>query len=120
MTERPGTTQSHDFDGDVFDALTAAGWMFPETPAEVQQVEQELEQTPVHLPKHLANASSVFGRINRPPVNKDMTCPLQFPRDQEIAKGLARAARDGGDISQDLADRMRRDRLKAQEDENGQ
>jgi len=120
MKDNCGTTGGAEFDKDVYDALEAAGWMFPETPDGVEQAEKELGQGTIELPDRLSNASGVFDDIRQSPAEESEGRTIQFPRDENIARSLARAARDGGDISEELADRMRQDRQRAQEQDDGQ
>ena len=95
MKENPGTTESYEFDRDIYDALDAAGWMFPETPDDVERAEKEMEQNSIKLPDHLSIASAVFDEMCNSPADESDNCTIRFPHDENIAKNLARAARDG-------------------------
>lgn len=108
-----------EFDKDVYEALRAAGWMFPETPIEVEKIEQELAENSVELPEHLADAARVFNMIRPPLADNNVDKVLPFPRSNEISSNLARAAREGGNISKDIAERMQQDRKKARDKANG-
>jgi hypothetical protein len=98
--------------------LRAAGWTFPENPAEVEQVEQEHAENPVELPEHLSDAAKVFNKIHLPQANINSKAVLPFPRNSDARSELARAAREGGKISKNLADRMHKDRRKAEDQVN--
>ena len=71
-TARSAITDANAFDRDVYDALVAGGWMFPETPSEVEQAERELEQAPIRVPDHLTSASDVFAKMGQPVVMNDI------------------------------------------------
>ena len=120
MTKNDKIKNGTDFDKEIYEVLRAAGWMFPETPAEVEQVEQEHAENPVELPEHLADAAKVFNMIHLLPANNKSKKVLPFPQSNDVHSALAQAAREGGDISKELADRMRQDRRKARDQANGQ
>ena len=91
---------------EVFAALRRLGWTMPVTTTEVERAEQELEQHPVTLPDSLRNPDSVFQRLHNPePANNGDTSSLN-----DCEQNLARAAREGGNISPETEQQMQRDR----------
>lgn len=115
MTKNDGIKDGTEFDKEVYETLRTAGWTFPETQAEVEQVEQEHVENPVELPEQLCDAAKVFDIMNLRPSGNNPEVVLPFPQSKDAHSDLARAAREGGEISKDLAERMRRDRKKARD-----
>ena len=108
-----------EFDKDVYTIMQTAGWLFPETPWEVEKIEKELEQNPVKLPDSISDASKVYNLMQgilNDGLSKAHSSDLA---NEDIRINLARAAREGSDISDDLAERMRKDRKKARDEMNG-
>lgn len=64
MTKSNNSQNAREFDEEVYEALRLAGWIFPETPTEVERMEQELAKNPAELPASLADASKVFDIIH--------------------------------------------------------
>jgi len=120
MTKNDRIKDVTEFDKEVYEALRAAGWTFPESPAEVEQVEREKAENPVELPEHLSDAAKVFNMMHLPLVDNNPKGVLPFPTSNSVRSNLGRAAREGSEISKDLADRMHQDRRKAEEQANGQ
>ena len=120
MTKNDRIKDGTEFDKEVYEALRTAGWTFPETPEEVEQVEQEHAENPVELPEHLSDAAKVFNMIHMPLADNNPERVLPVPRSNDVRSDLAQAAREGGEISKDLAERMRQDRRKARDQANGQ
>jgi hypothetical protein len=120
MTNDNQARSGPEFDGEVYETLRAAGWLFPETPSEVEEVEQEFADHPTELPEPLADAARVFEMIHLPPADRAPNRALHLPSSTDARSNLARAAREGGEISKDLAERMRQDRRKAGGQANGQ
>ena len=120
MTENDRIKDETEFDEEVYEALRAAGWTFPETPAEVEQVEQERAENHVELPEHLSDAAKVSDMIHTPLMDNNPERVLPVPRTNGVLSDLAQAAREGGEISEDLAERMRQDRKKARDQANEQ
>lgn len=95
---------------DVQAALVAMGWAPPGAEQEVDTVEAELRENPVELPAELADADAVF---NRPAPEADPTV-LRLPDAPDIDATLARAAREGGTVTPEIEELMRRDREAAE------
>lgn len=108
-----------EFDKDVYTFLQAAGWLFPETPWEVEKIEKELEHNRVTLPGSISDATKAYNLMQRS-LNTDLLkIHSTNSTNEDIRINLAHAAREGGDISEDLAERMRKDRKKARDEMNG-
>lgn len=120
MTKSNNSKNGPEFDKEVYEALRAVGWIFPETPAEVEQIEQELAKNPVGLPESLSDAAEVFDMIHLPSGTRRAGQVLHLPQSDDVRSNLARAAREGSDIAEDLAERMQQDRRKAEDLTNGQ
>ena len=118
MTKNDKIKNTTDFDKEVYEILRAAGWTFPETPAEVEQVEREHAENPVELPEHLSDATKVFNMMHLPLSDNNAEGGPPFSRSNSVHSNLARAAREGGEISKDLAERMHQDRRKAKDQAN--
>jgi hypothetical protein len=120
MTKNDKTKNGTDFDKEVYEILQAAGLTFPETPADVEQAEKEQTENPVELPEHLADAAKVLDMMHLKSSDANPKVVLPFSQSNDSRNNLARAAREGSDISTDLAQRMRQDRNKARGKTNGQ
>lgn len=118
MTGPNDNDRGTDFDDDVYDAMRRAGFVYPDTPEEVEKVERELAENPVLLPDQLADVSRVFDVISRPSATNAKDT-IRLPENPEIRIGLARAAREGQELSEDLIQRMRQDRKAAEGNEDG-
>lgn len=101
----------------VADALKSRKLTLPETEEEIAAAEAEIADQKEPLPPALqnpwgfldANARLKLRALERPPT------------DEEVERELARAARAGGTLTEEVLERMRRDRVaaeaKAKEDE---
>lgn len=91
--------------------LRQKGLTIPTTPDEVALAEAEIDEENVHLPESLQNPLAFLHKERQSNL-------LHFSQPQqgndEFREELARVARDGGEISEEIADRMRRDRLEAE------
>jgi len=101
--------------GDVHEALLAMGWVAPQREADVRRAEEDLPAQPAPpLPEALRDPQAVFdrpdGRADTPPV-----LPLPAGAD-DIEATLNRAAREGGRITPEIDQAMRRDRQAAERD----
>ena len=109
MAEDKDKTQQGSLEDQVHRAMKALGWLVPETDDEVAQAEAELEANPVPLPDKLLKVFPPFENV--PPSPE----PQSAGRSQrETEQHLARAAREGGDISAEVEERMKRDRERAE------
>jgi len=100
-------------------ALVREGKLLPVTDDELAQLEEEIAENPLPLPTTLQDPDAVFAR---PRGRK----PEFQPRARDIGpqRGagelLARAARDGGAISAEVEEEMRRQREKLAGAEDGE
>lgn len=108
-----------EFDKDVYTIMQTAGWLFPETPWEVEKIEKELEQNPVKLPELISDASKVYNLMQDLLSEGLSKAHSSDSTNEDIRINLARAAREGSEISEDLAERMLRDRKKARDEMDG-
>jgi len=98
----------------LYHALRLGGELLPASIEDVSKLEAEIEANPVALPESLRDASAVYEQIHtrtRPP----STIPL--PVQNNVAEGLARAAREGGEISSEVQAKMREDREAAEREQ---
>ncbi len=99
--------------GDVHEAIRSLGWVVPEYEDDVLRAEAELSAGAISLPGSLGNADAVFeGKASRGAVNVNLA---GLGTDTQVEEDLARAARKGGKITQEVEDRMRRDRQAAED-----
>ena len=98
--------------GDVREALSLLGWVAPQGEAEVARAEEELAEHPVRVPEELRDAAAVFGREDDG--GEVILGPLPSSASAYLDATLARAAREGGEITAEIEERMRRDREAAE------
>ncbi len=109
-TPRPRGEGERGLADDVYDALHSLGWIVPQTAADVLRAEAELAEAPPDLPAELQDAQAVLEGA-RP--RGGAARPLAFPPNADVDNTLARAAREGGQISPEVEEAMRRDRQAA-------
>lgn len=97
-------------------AARNAGWLMPETEDEVAQAELELAINPVPLPPELADPSAILNHLTG---CQSVPGPIRLRISADVETNLARAAREGSDISPDVEARMRADREAAERDADG-
>ena len=97
---------------DVHGALSSLGWVVPLSEAEVAHAERELAAQPVGLPEVLVDAKAASQHADR----ECHTVPVSLPYSGStyIDASLARAAREGGEITHEVEEAMRCDRQAAQ------
>jgi len=95
---------------DVRAALTVMGWAPPTSEDHVADVEARLRDEPVELPARLADPAAVLGS----PEPEAKTTVLHLPDAPDIDATLARAAREGGTVTPEIEEIMRRDREAAE------
>lgn len=99
----------------VYRLLRSAGWVFPKTPSEVDRTERELAQNPVLVPDDITNPYEILDWLEQgkaPTVSN----AIPLPENTELTQDLARAAREGNGIPDELEERMASDRRKAEQD----
>lgn len=96
----------------IDEAIAAMGWRVPVTDDEVARAEEALTAAPVAMPKALADPAAALARAPRegPPRG------IAFPADAEVDAAMSRAAREGGRLTPEVRETMRRDRQAAQDD----
>jgi hypothetical protein len=87
-------------------ALRRLGMAMPETVAEVAAAEEWLKQHPVALPPAILDPKAVL----RGPRRFELRRVQNADQAGETLEHLARAAREGGVISEEIEERMRQDR----------
>jgi hypothetical protein len=101
----------------VSDALRARKLTLPETEDEIAAAEAEIAHDREPLPLALQNAWGFLDANAR----LKLRAPESPPIDEEVERELARAARAGGTLTEEVLERMRKDRAaaeaKAKEDE---
>jgi hypothetical protein len=101
----------------VSDALKARKLTLPETEDEIAAAEAEIADQKEPLPPALQNPWGFLDANAR----LKLRAPESPPTDEEVERELARAARAGGTLTEEVLERMRRDRAaaeaKAKEDE---
>ena len=95
---------------DVRAALAAMGWVPPASEGDVAATEAQLREEPVELPARLADAAAV---LEHPAPGAEATA-LRLPDAPDIDATLARAAREGGTVTPEIEEIMRRDRAAAE------
>lgn len=98
--------------GDVREALSLLGWVVPRREQDVALAEEALTARRVALPEELRDAAAVFEREDDG--GEVVLGPLPSSASAYLDATLARAAREGGKISPEIEERMRRDREAAE------
>lgn len=98
-------------------ALATTGEVIPTTVDAVAAATKHLADNPVPLPAHLQDASAVLSRSipERGTVVPKNVVPFASAYDEAVEADLARAARKGGEISAETEQKMRRARVRAQQ-----
>ncbi len=124
-SRQPDKSSGNDADRlcqDVRVALKSMGWLVPESEEQVRQAEASLADSSAAIPEDLVDPEAVWRRASE--VSQSGSGSLGFPADQATEQHMARAAREGGEISPEIEDKMHRDRKDAEEpfdeDEHGQ
>jgi len=92
------------------------GWVLPQCEGEVARAEEELTALRIALPEELRDAAAVFEREDDEGEGEGEVIlgPLPSSASAYLDATLARAAREGGEISPEIEERMRRDREAAE------
>jgi len=100
----------------ILRAMRAEGWLAPETVPEVLEAEKALAENQMDV----SEASFEQARALLRAADTARVIPLSKPKAvrMDLSENLARAAREGGVISPEIEERMRRDR-DAAEAKNG-
>jgi hypothetical protein len=88
-------------------AIRAEGWLAPETEQEVLEAEKKLATERIMMPTSLDHPRGLLYRGGG-------ARPIHFPQPKiesaQETESLARAAREGGTISSEVEERMKKDR----------
>ena len=96
----------------VHAAMRSLGWTVPLRAEDVLSAEADLAEHAPDLPEELRDAERVFERAG--PRAEAARLVLPFPADADIDATLARAAREGGRLTGEIEEAMRRDREAAE------
>lgn len=104
--ETNNTTQNESI---IQKALRVGGFVFPQTPGEVEEFERQFGNTELFLPEKLKNLDFMDLNTTEPSFQQDLA---------PVAPNLAMAAREGSKLPDEMLERMRLDRaaLKANKD----
>lgn len=114
---QPDSEPLDELDRDIRAALETTGDVIPTTVEAVAAAAKNLAENPVPLPPHLHDASAVLNRslpARGAEVPKNVV-PFASAYDEAVEADLARAARKGGEISAATEQKMRRARVRAQQ-----
>ena len=114
MNSKKQSDSEKQFDILLYGAMKHTGWIIPQTIEEVFKAEEALEKESVVLPAEIADPYKLF---NRKKQGKIKTI-LFKGNDSNVASELSQAAREGGEISDIVRQRMKNDRLAAEEKNN--
>jgi len=102
-------TLKNNFEDSLEKSLKSLGYLFPSTEDEVEAFEKnnKIEEVPVHF----SSASTLLSKSKHTSINKKIKTAAN-----KSSENLARAARNGNNISEDIIKKMKSDRNHA---ENG-
>lgn len=112
MTSREKSKGSTSLGKLIHAALGEQGLNLPETADEIARAEEELAVSPPKLPVRLQDP---MGFLAPRPAQRLIPPARPLPV-SDVESDLARAAREGGDISTEVEAKMRADRLRAEAD----
>lgn len=98
------------------DYMQSAGLAIPVTLEEVAAAEALIDEDRVEIPPRLRDCAAVAQSICQGGVPRVLVFPSHTT--YEAGDLLARAAREGGDISPDIEEKMRQDRLQAEREQS--
>jgi hypothetical protein len=101
------------FEDEVHAALAEGGYIPPTTIDQVRRVEEEQKGLPQDLPPSLQNAAAVLERSRRN-LRAVAHHQARSSDNSEVEQNLARAAREGKELSPEVEERMRLDRENAE------
>jgi hypothetical protein len=94
-------------------ALRLTGEFPPSSLEEIAQLEAELTAHPIPLPEALKDTDAIYQRASQPP----RAVVVPFTASDAAKEQLARAAREGREVSETAAERMKRDREAAENEQ---
>ena len=93
-------------------ACRRGGWLFATTESDVAREEERQAADPIDIPVVLRDPNEVWKRAQQFISARKLAPKI----DQETKANLARAARGGSPIPQEIQERMRRDRERAEKE----
>lgn len=94
----------------LYAALLKKGLRLPFTADEVAAAERDLAEHGVTLPSSLAEPPD----FHSPPRPIKLVADKSLGRPADLEEDMARAAREGGEITEDVEEKMKQDRLAAE------
>ena len=114
---KPPELTMHDLEQVTFDAMRHCGMAPPMTIEEIAAIEAELPN--IKLPFRPSDPRELLKRLGTGS-SDESAAVLPFPKaETESVRNLARAARDGGDLTADVEQRMADDKAKYLQNEHG-
>jgi hypothetical protein len=102
-----GRTDPGMLEKQVLLAMRVKGWLAPETEAEVLEAEKTLAAERITMPTSFDHPRELLIRTSR---FRTIRSSQQKMANAQTTENLARAAREGGTISPEVEERMKRDR----------
>ena len=117
-TELPITAKGNPMDEStrIEQAIEAAmlmkGWLLPTTEEAITRLEAEIAANPIELPDSLKSPDAVFTRMQKPQVHRQSQALFEQNAASKSLRALA--AKDGGEIADEVRIQMQRDGEEAQ------
>lgn len=110
IPNNPNMPNDAEMSEELYLHLKRLGLAFPDTQEELEHFLELVEQYKANLPSDLPTANDILA-------NAEMKMPasLNSSTDSEIEENLAQAARDGGELSDDLMKKLAADRKKTED-----
>lgn len=103
----PSQGNADDLDRKLYNAMCSLGWLTKLDEEILKEDEHQFEQSGHVLPAELSDPGLIIQKIRQREIAaKEKMASVN----QSIAENLARAAREGGKISPEIEERMKRDR----------
>jgi hypothetical protein len=94
-------------------SLRHHGFLFPETQTELEIVKSKKEIEEVPLPSELEDPMQIIRRGKIESISS-----VEFPENSDVEENLARAAREGKDIPDDVKNQMKKDKDSSKRKDN--
>lgn len=104
------SAQNDESERQIFEAMKRLRWFVPCTPKEVADLESDFELAEVELPDEIAVPDLAWDRST----NLSLAVPGEISARSSTEDNLARAAREGAEISPEVEERMKNDREEAE------
>jgi len=106
------TVQINDLEEQLNAVMRTLGLQIPTTDVEVRQAEIELAASSAELPAALRDPSFLYRKLDCDTASDSIEA--DFSANDQTVSNLARAAREGGNISETVETAMRRDRQQSE------